>query len=88
MAGCEVARFNLGGLELDYGNLEQAVKHWTIGASAGCFSAMQHLKTCFENGHVSRESMDSTLAAYNSSCAELRSEARDAYIRIMTENRF
>ena len=31
---------------------------------------------------VSRESVDSTLAAYNNSCAEMRSEARDAVIRI------
>ena len=27
-----------------------------------------------------RESIDSTLTAYNNSCAEMRSEARDAYI--------
>jgi hypothetical protein len=88
MAGCEVARFNLGATAFMAGNMERAIKHWTIGASAGFFNAMQHLKECFENGHASRESMDSTLTAYNSSCAEVRSKARDAYIRIMTENRF
>jgi TPR repeat protein len=87
MAGCEVARFNLGVTEFMAGNMERAIKHWTIGASAGFFNAMQHLKECFEIGHASRESMDSTLTAYNSSCAEVRSEARDAYIQIMTENR-
>jgi len=35
MAGHEVARCNLGVIEARSGNLEQAVKHWTIGASAG-----------------------------------------------------
>ena len=30
---------------------------------------------------VDRESIDSLLTAYNNSCAEMRSEARDAFIR-------
>jgi hypothetical protein len=65
--------------------MERALKHWTIAASAGYFGAMQHLRLYFEQGHVSRESMDSTLAAYNNSCAEMRSEARDACIRAKLE---
>jgi hypothetical protein len=43
--------------------------------------AMYKLITFFEKGVVSRESIDTALSAYNSSCAEMRSEARDAYIR-------
>jgi hypothetical protein len=58
------------------------VKHWTIASSAGHYFAMDQLRTLFEMGFVSRESIDSTLAAYNSSCAEMRSEARDAYIHM------
>jgi TPR repeat protein len=81
MAGHEGARYNLGSLETNSGNLERAVKHWIIAASAGEYDAMYHLRICFERGHVSRESIDSTLTAYNSSCADMRSEARDAYIR-------
>jgi hypothetical protein len=85
MAGDEVARCNLGVFEAQSGNIEQAIKHWTIAASVGSFNAMQRLKICFGNGHASKESMDSTLTAYNSSCAEMRSEARDACIRAITE---
>jgi hypothetical protein len=55
-----------------------------IAASAGHYKAMFQLKICFEKGLVSRESIDSTLEAYNNSCAEMRSEARDNYIRITT----
>jgi hypothetical protein len=44
---------------------------------------MHHLRIAVEKGFVSRESIDSTLAAYNSSCVEMRSEARDAYIRVI-----
>jgi hypothetical protein len=61
------------------------VKHWTIAASAGHYKAMHHLRIGFEEGAISRESIDLTLAAYNNSCAELRSEARDAYICSITE---
>ena len=85
MAGCEVSRFNLGGLESKSGNIERAIKHWTIAASAGEIFAMHNLQICFEGGHVSRESIDSNLVAYNKSCAEMRSESRDAIIRAMVK---
>jgi TPR repeat protein len=86
MAGHELARFNLGAMDYNFGNKEQALKHWTIAASAGCYRAMHHLRTCFEQGFVSRESIDSTLTAYNNSCTEMRSDARDAYIQFAKEN--
>jgi TPR repeat protein len=82
MAGNEIARCNLGCIEYDSGNMERAVKHWTIGASVGCYRSMHELRRYFKKGLVSRESIDSTLAAYNNSCAELRSKAREAYIGI------
>ena len=83
MGGDEVARCNLGTMENKSGNMEQAIKHFTIAASAGCFTAMHALRTFFERGLVSRESIDSTLKAYNNSCVEMRSEARDSYISVM-----
>jgi TPR repeat protein len=87
MAGHEVARFNLGIIEADYGNMEQAVKHWKIAASAGSYHAMHTLRESFEKGLVSRDIIDSTLTVYNNSCAEMRSEARDARIKILIEIR-
>ena len=81
MAGNEVARYNLANMEGNAGNVERAVKHWTIAASAGDYHAMHHVRKHFELGVISRKSIDSTLTAYNSSCADMRSEARDAYIR-------
>jgi hypothetical protein len=41
---------------------------------------MHTLLVDFEEGSVSRESIDTTLAAYNESCAEMRSKARDKRI--------
>jgi TPR repeat protein len=83
MAGNEVARCIVGIHEYNSGNIEQAGKHWTIAASSGNYIAMHHLRIAVEKGFVSRESIDSTLAAYNSSCVEMRSEARDTYIRVI-----
>ncbi len=82
MAGHEVARYNLGCMDHESGHIERAVKHLGIAASAGCYIAMHHLIKLFEKGRVSRESIDSTLTAYNNSCVEMRSEARDACIRV------
>ena len=81
MAGHEVARNNLGTMEAQSGNMERAVKHWMIAASAGHHDAMDNLLIAFKGGLVSRNTMDSTLTAYNNACAEMRSEARDAFIR-------
>ena len=82
VAGHEDARYNLGVMECNSGNMEGAVKHWTIASSVGEYDAMNNSRTGFEGGFVSRESIDSSLTAYNNSCAEMRSKARDAAIQI------
>jgi TPR repeat protein len=80
MAGDETARYNLGCAEKGSGNVERALKHMRIAASAGHFLAMRALLGAFNLGLESKETIDSTLAAYNNSCAEMRSEARDNFI--------
>jgi TPR repeat protein len=85
MAGDEEARYNLGSLETQSGNMGRAVKHWIIAASAGYYHAMQSLRESFKRGHISRDAINSILTAYNNSCAEMRSEARDSRIRAVTE---
>jgi TPR repeat protein len=82
MAGHEVARNWLGVFEGKSGNLERAIQHFTIAASAGHFTSMHLLVLFFQQDCISRESIDSTLTAYNNSCAEMRSVARDACINL------
>ena len=55
IAGHEVARNNLGIMEDMSRNREQAVKHWMIAASAGCYRAMHELVTNLGLGRISRE---------------------------------
>jgi len=80
MAGNEMARYNLGCMDFEEGKKERAVKHWMISASAGSYKAMHNLLVGSKLGYVSRESIISILTAYNNSCLEMRSEARDKYI--------
>jgi TPR repeat protein len=86
MAGHDEARNTLGYMEGNSGNIERAIKHLKIAASAGHCDAMHQLRILFEHGHVSRESIETTLTDYNNSCAEMRSEERDAYIRWLGAN--
>jgi TPR repeat protein len=80
MAGHEVARFNLGTMEAQSGNMERAVKHWAIASSAGHHNAMINLLVALKRDLVPQDEIESALTAYNNSCVEMRSEARDAFI--------
>ena len=82
MAGHEDARSNLGTMEAQSKNMGQAVKHWTVAASAGEYNAMKNLIVAFNQGLTSRATIGATLIAYNKSCAEMRSDARDSVIRL------
>jgi hypothetical protein len=91
MAGHEATRCNLGNMELDksrnmkraesYLMKERAVKHYKIAASAGHFTAMSNLLGAFKGGLLSKNDIEATFTAYNNSCAKMRSEARDNYMR-------
>jgi TPR repeat protein len=85
MLGHDQARFYTGMMEFNSDKKERAVKHWMIAASAGHCKAMKALTgTCFDQGYVNFDALDSTFEAYNSACAEMRSEARDKYIQAIT----
>ena len=58
------------------------MKHWTIAASAGKYMSKQNLLGEFKQGFVIRAIIDATLTAYNTSCAGMRSDSRDAAIRL------
>ena len=86
MAGHEDARYNLGTMEAQSGNVGRAVKHWIIAASGGHYKAMKNMLVAFNQGLTSRATIDATLTEYNNSCAEMRSEARDAYIWVHSDH--
>ena len=86
MAGDEVARLNLGCMEAQSGNMGRAVKHWMIAASGGHCKAMKNLLIAFNQGSTSRATINSSLRACNNSCAEMRSDAREAFMGMLMVN--
>jgi TPR repeat protein len=72
MAGHEEARFSLGFIEYESGNMERAMKHWVISASAGDGESMPLIKRGFKTRHVKRDVYELTLKAYNDSCDAMR----------------
>ena len=82
---CTVIDLSMRLRESNTGNVERAVQHFKIAASAGECNSMKYLIPCFNLGFISRDEMNSILTAYNNSCAETRSEARDIYIRALIE---
>ena len=77
MAGHEFARYNLGCIEYESRNMERAMKHWKISASAGDSDSMTAIHQLFKMGCVQNDVYELTLKAHNDSCAEMRSKARE-----------
>lgn len=78
MVGQENARCNLGAVETKLGNLDCiALDNYCI--SWHCL-AMHELIRLLKTGVGSRNAINSTLTAYNNSCMDMRSKARDKYV--------
>jgi TPR repeat protein len=84
MAGHEMARYNLGVIEYKSGNMERAIKHWTISASAGQKKSMTAIQTSFDWGLVQTDAYELMLKVYTDSCEEMRSKAREDAARLDT----
>ena len=76
--GHHMARHNLGCYEGLYGRYDRAVKHFLIGARLGDDNAIQRLKKCYKDGHVSKEEFAAALRAYQAAFEATRSPQRVA----------
>ena len=78
MGGHVKARFNLGVLEKNAGNMSRAVKHWMIAAGAGYDKSLKGIHQLFTKGHVTKEDFEKALRAHKDAKDEMSSEQRDA----------
>ena len=76
MSGHEVARHNLGGVEVDNGNMNRAMKHFMLSAKAGFDASLKAVADGYKDGHVTKDDYATTLRVYQSSCKEMKSEQR------------
>jgi tetratricopeptide (TPR) repeat protein len=72
------ARYNLGLMENQKGNVERAVKHFIIAVNLGHDLSVQALKLCYEGGVVSKEDFVAALHAYQATVDATKSPQRDA----------
>ena len=78
MMGNASARYNLGHLEEDVGNMDRAVKHWMISASAGHDKSLRRIRECFLNGHATKDDSEKALRAHKDANDEMKSDQREA----------
>ena len=77
MAGDEVARYNLGVVEEDEGNMNRALKHYMIAAEGGEPDSLKEIQKLYSNGQATKDDYTKALRAYQTYLGEIKSTQRD-----------
>ena len=77
MEGDSYARFNLGCIELQAGNMNRSFKHWMISASCGVSTSLENIKLLYERGFATKDDYANALRSYQAHLHEIRSDQRD-----------
>ena len=77
IGGNEVARYNLGSVEEDAGNINRALKHYMIAAEGGDDISLKKIQELYTNGHATKDDYATALRAYQAYLAEIKSPQRD-----------
>ena len=75
--GETVARSNLGIVSAQSGNMDRAVKHFTMAAGCGCSKSLEKIKYLYTDGHASKDDYKDALLAYQSYLGSVKSPQRD-----------
>lgn len=75
----------LGCTEMENGNRQAAMRYWRIAAACGGKVAAEELVTCYELDCIRHHDLAESLQARDNACNELKSEARDAYMKFLEE---
>ena len=75
--GHELARHALGIMEQHNGNVDNAMKHFTIVARAGDNESLKAVGEGYKAGHVTKDDYAKTLRVYQHSINEMKSKQRD-----------
>jgi len=77
IGGNDIARCNLGVLELQSGNVARVRKHWMIAAMRGHDDSLEGLKQLYVGGDLSKEDFAKALRAHKASQDDMKSEQRN-----------
>ena len=75
MMGDADARFNLGAIEQDSGNMDRVLKHYMTAVECG--GDVESLKRIAGSGHTTNDEYEKALRAYHAYIAEIKSIQRD-----------
>ena len=78
MGGNVKARYNLGAIEGNAGNMSRAMKHWMISAGAGFDESLGAIRECFLKGHATKDDFEKALRAHKEAKDEVKSDQREA----------
>ena len=78
MGGDPAARFNLGLLEENEGNMNRAVKHFMIASGMGCDDSLMHVQLGYMNGYATKDDFEKALRTHKQANDEMKSEQREA----------
>ena len=84
-SGCVPSRHELGEMEYAVGNKKVAVRHWRMSAAAGYNRSVKELIKCFQEGLLSKESLEESIRAKHVACEAIRSEERDKFVEVMKQ---
>ena len=78
MGGNTDARYHLGIIEENAGNMDKALKHHMIAVGFGDDGSLKQMKQLFMKGHVTKDEYSKALKAYQAYLGEIKSDQRDA----------
>ena len=77
IGGDAVARFNLGCVERNIGNVDRAIKHYMIAVRGGHNNSLKNIKKLYTCGHATKEEYTRALQLYQAYLGEIKSRQRD-----------
>ena len=77
LKGHVMARHNLGAMETCAGNIDRALKHFTIAAKDGNSQSLETIKGMYKYGDATKDEYAKALRSYQAYLDEIRSKQRD-----------
>jgi len=74
-----LSRHRLAILLAQEDNYDLAIKHWHLGAAAGCDDSVKNLWKCFYKRMLSKQDLEKVLRAHKAACDEMNSEERERF---------
>jgi len=77
MRGSTGARYNLATNEANAGNIDRALKHYTIAVKDGDSASLENIKRMHMNGHATKDNYTAALRLHQEYLNEIKSDQRD-----------